>query len=145
MRLTVKHTTSYLYDAPVDYGLQQLRLTPKEREGQKILHWNITIEGGHKQLNFTDHNANHVDLISIDAGGDRVIIHVNGEIETSNMAGIIGRHRGFMALWMFKRPTVLTTPGPKIRTLLKELGDEHENDIARAHALSNPHTPEGTG
>lgn len=148
MRLTVKHTTSYLYDAPVDYGLQQVRLTPKERESQKILRWDITIEGGYKQLHFTDHNANHVDLINIEAGGDRVIINVNGEVETNDTSGIIGRHRGFMALWMFKRPTLLTTPGARIRALLKELGNGFENDIIRAHALSAlivKHVPYATG
>jgi transglutaminase-like putative cysteine protease len=148
MRLTVQHTTSYLYDAPVDYGLQQVRLTPKEREGQKILRWDISVEGGHKQLSFIDHNANHVDLISIDAGGDGVVIHVKGEVETSDTAGIIGRHRGFMALWMFKRPTLLTTPGSKIRALLKELGSDFENEITRAHALSRlivEHVPYATG
>ncbi len=148
MRLTVNHSTSYLYDAPVDYGLQQVRLTPKEREGQKILHWDISIEGGHKELHFTDHHANHVDLISIDPGGERLVIHVTGEVETADTAGVIGPHRGFMPLWMFKRPTALTTPGPKIRALLKELGGEYDNDIARAHALSAlivEHVPYATG
>ena len=148
MRLSVDHSTSYRYDAPVDYGLQQVRLTPKEREGQKILNWDITVEGGRRQLHFTDHHTNRVDLISIDAGGDRLVIHVKGEVETSDTAGIIGQHRGFTALWMFKRPTLLTTPGPKIRALLKELGGEYDNDIARAHALSAlivRHVPYATG
>lgn len=148
MRLSVNHSTSYSYDAPVNYGLQQVRLWPREREGQKILHWDIAIEGGKKELQFTDHHANHVDLISIEPGGERLAIHIRGEVETGNMAGVVGQQRGFMALWMFKRPTVLTTPGPKIRALLKELDSEYENDIARAHALSAlivEHVPYVTG
>jgi len=148
MRLKINHTTSYHYDAPVDYGLQQVRLTPKDQEGQKILHWEIVIEGGHKELRFTDHHANHVDLISIDPGGEQIVIRVKGEIETGDTAGIIGQHRGFMPLWMFRQPTLLTTPGAKIRALLKELGGEYDNDIARAHALSGlivQHVPYVTG
>jgi len=136
MRLKVNHHTNYHYDAPVDYGLQQLRLTPKQREGQKVLQWDISIEGGYKELQFNDQHANRVDLVSIDRGGDRMVIHVTGEVETTDTTGVIGQHHGFMALWMFKRPTPLTMPGPQIRALVKELGKEHETDIARAHALS---------
>jgi transglutaminase-like putative cysteine protease len=136
MRLSVKHSTSYHYDAPVDYGLQQVRLTPKEREGQKMLQWDIAIEGGHKELHFTDHHANRVDLISIDPGGEQLVIHITGEVETTDTAGVIGPHHGFMPLWMFERQTSLTTPGPRIGALVKALDHDFDNDIARAHALS---------
>jgi len=136
MRLSVKHSTSYHYDAPVDYGLQQVRLTPKEREGQKMLQWNMVIEGGHKELHFTDHHANQVDLVSIDAGGEQLVIHISGEVETTDTAGVIGSHHGFMPLWLFRRHTPLTLPGPNIHALVQALGREFENDIARAHALS---------
>jgi len=136
MRLRVEHTTSYIYSSPVNYGLQQLRVTPKQRQGQDILAWHVSVEGGSKQLEFTDQHANHVDLISIDDGADRIVIHVTGEVETSDTAGIVGRHQGFMPLWLFKRPTALTAPGPRIRALQKELGADYESDIAQAHALS---------
>jgi transglutaminase-like putative cysteine protease len=148
MRLTVKHETSYLYNAPVSYGLQQVRLTPKQRQGQKILRWDVVIEGGRKELEFTDQHANHVELVSIDPGGERINILVAGEVETSDTAGVVGRHHGYMPLWMFKRPTLLTTPGPKIRALTKELGADFDSDIARAHALSAlivRHVPYVTG
>ena len=148
MILKINHKTSYHYDAPVDYGLQQVRLTPKSREGQKILSWNIGIEGGRKELSFTDHHANHVDLISIDRGGSRVVIHAEGEVETADRSGIIGLHHGCTALWLFRRPTLLTTPGEKIRSLVKELGGGYESEIARAHALSSlivGHVPYATG
>ena len=148
MRLKVKHTTSYFYSAPVDYSLQQVRMTPKQRQGQKILDWNVSIDGGRKQLEFTDQHANHVELISIDPGVERIVIHVTGEVETSDAAGILGRHQGFMPLWLFKRPTALTAPGPRIRALQKELGADFDSDIAQAHALSAlivEHVPYATG
>jgi transglutaminase-like putative cysteine protease len=46
MRLTISHKTQYHYDEPVHYALQQLRLTPKSRAGQKVLSWKTNIEGG---------------------------------------------------------------------------------------------------
>jgi transglutaminase-like putative cysteine protease len=136
MRLKVKHSTTYRYDAPVEYGLQQLRLTPKLRDGQKILSWDIAIEGGQRELGFTDHHANRVDLVSIESGGQELIIHTTGEVETTDSAGVVGAHRGYMTLWMFKRPTPLTTPGPHIQALVKELGDGFDSAIDQAHALS---------
>ena len=46
MRLKISHTTSYHYDTPVPYALQQLRLRPKSRANQVVENWDITIEGG---------------------------------------------------------------------------------------------------
>ena len=39
MRMKIKHVTSYHYEEPVSYALQQLRLTPKTRPGQKVISW----------------------------------------------------------------------------------------------------------
>ncbi len=136
MLLTIKHTTTYEYDAPVDYGLQQLRLTPKERDGQKVVRWNIDIEGGKKELSFSDHHANVVDLVSLIPGHDKIIIRCSGEIDVAETSGVIGLHRGFMPLGAFLQPTPLTRPGEQVRALVKELGSEFEGDIARGHALS---------
>lgn len=148
MRLKVEHRTSYLYNSPVEYGLQQIRMTPKQRQELKILDWNVAIEGGVRQLEFDDQHANHVELISIDPGVHQIIIHVSGQVETTDTAGVVGRHRGFMPLWLFRRPTALTAPGPRIKALTKELGAGFDNDIARAHALSAlivRHVPYATG
>jgi transglutaminase-like putative cysteine protease len=50
MRLAIRHTTSYEFDAPVSYALQRLRLTPKETQGQRIVEWSMTLEGVTRQL-----------------------------------------------------------------------------------------------
>ncbi|MEH6759197.1 MAG: transglutaminase family protein [Parasphingorhabdus sp.] len=136
MRLIVNHTTSYDYDAPVIYGLQQIRLTPKERAGQKTIDWDLTVEGGKIETSFNDQHANHVNLVSIDPGGDKLIIRCHGEIEVSESSGVIGQHRGFMALWNFKRETSLTTGGAAVAGLIAELGNDYSDDISKAHALS---------
>ena len=136
MRLHIKHITHYHFSAPVDYGLQQLRLTPKERVGQHILRWDISITGGKKEAAFDDQHANHVDLISITPGNTSISIDCEGEVDVSSCDGIVGQHQGMMPLWCFMRPTPLTRPGPKIRALLTALGQGFSGDIARAHALS---------
>lgn len=137
MRLKVKHTTHYQYDAPVSYALQQLRLTPKERPGQQVIHdWTIDVEGGTHQLHYTDHHGNGVDLVAVDPGATELMIHCSGEVELLTFDGVIGLHRGAMPLWTFLRPTPLTRAGRQVRALATQLGRDHASDIERAHALS---------
>ncbi len=137
MRLRIHHQTSYDYDAPVQYALQQLRLRPKADHGQKILDWSLAIEGGRLELEFEDQHHNHVDLVGIDPGHHQVRITCEGEIETTDNAGVIGQHKGFAPLWLFDQSTPLTRPGPQTRRLVKQLGSGFESDVARLHALSN--------
>ena len=137
MRLKIHHQTSYDYDAPVQYGLQQLRLRPKPSHGQKILDWNLVIEGGRVELEFEDQHHNHVDLVGTDPGHHQVKIVCQGEIETSDNAGVIGQHNGFAPLWLFQQSTPLTQPGAHSRRLLRRLGSDFDSDIAGLHALSN--------
>ncbi|QTD56872.1 transglutaminase family protein [Parasphingorhabdus cellanae] len=136
MQLLVKHSTTYTYDAAVAYGLQQIRLTPKSSDGQNIISWDMTIEGGKKELQFADQHNNQVDLISITPGGEQIVIRCEGEVEVDQNNGVIGPHRGFMPLWGFRQPTPLTKAGPKIDGLLQILREGHSGEIERAHALS---------
>jgi len=136
MLLKIHHETRYNYDNPVQYGLQQLRLRPKERAGQRILDWNIEIDGGSLELSFEDHHCNHVDLINIERGRSEIVIRCNGEVENTDGSGVIGKHAGFAPLWYFKRATALTKPGTETAKLIKSLSRDYDNDIARLHALS---------
>ncbi|MDJ0777676.1 MAG: transglutaminase family protein [Gammaproteobacteria bacterium] len=137
MRLKIHHQTSYDYDAPVQYGLQQLRLRPKSGHGQQIISWNLAVEGGRVELDFEDQHHNHVDLVGIDPGHHQVRIVCEGEVETADNAGVIGQHKGFAPLWLFRQSTPLTRPGPQSRRLVKQLGGEFDSEISRLHALSN--------
>ena len=106
MKLRVEHTTHYQYDTPVRYALQQLKLTPKERPGQQLIHnWTIEIDGGSQQLHYTDHHGNGVDLIAVDSGASELVIRCAGEVELVTWDGVIGPHRGPMPLWGFLRRT----------------------------------------
>ncbi len=136
MRLRITHRTTYSYDAPVTYGLQQLRLTPKSRDGQSVLTWNIAVEGGTQQLTFEDQHANNVTLIGFDGESDSIVITSSGEVETSDRSGVVGRHAGYAPLWYFRCATALTQGGNGVRGLAKGLNAEVPDPIARMHALS---------
>ena len=135
MRLKIFHRTSYTYDAPVQYGLQQIRLTPKARAGQRILDWDIEVVGGQKELTFEDEHNNHVDLVRIEPGATELSIICRGEVETPQNDGVLGGHGGYAPLWLFRRQTELTQVGPGVRQILSEM-KETRADIARLHELS---------
>lgn len=136
MRLNVSHVTRYHYDAQVPYALQQLRMTPKSRAGQTVLEWNIAVEGGRKELAFDDQHNNHVTLVSIEPDRPDITFICDGVVETAGNSGVIGRHGGYTPVWLFTRPTVLTTVGPMVRDLVRRVGDDFDDDIQRMHALS---------
>lgn len=135
MRLKIHHRTVYRFDKPVPYGLQRLRLIPKENASQKILSWNTNVEGGKVQADYTDYHNNHILLVSIDEGAQEISATCDGEVETTNNNGILGRHGGHVPLWYFLRSTRLTRPSAEISALAKSV-DTDGDALARLHALS---------
>ena len=136
MRLRIHHRTTYSYAGPVTYGLQQLRLTPKSRMGQTVLTWRTRIEGGRRELDYDDQHMNHVMLISFSGEGQEIRVISEGEVETTDTNGVVGRHAGFAPLWYFRRQTARTRPGAGVRGLIKGLAAEHDEPIGMFHALS---------
>ncbi len=136
MKLRVDHETRYSYSAPVSYGLQQVRLRPKESRGQKVMDWTISVDGGESELRYEDHNGNIVDLIGIEPGRSEIAIRCVGVIENSASDGVLGAHRGFLPLWHFRRSSDLTSAGEGVRGILKSLGDVDCSNVATGHRLS---------
>jgi transglutaminase-like putative cysteine protease len=136
MRLSISHTTRYRFAGQVSYGVQRLRLTPKETQGQRIIDWAMTYTGVRQELSYDDQNHNHVQLVSVEPGAREVIITCAGVVETEDHAGIIGHHAGHLPLWSFLNPTRLTRPGPRIRQLLGQIDRRGGDDLTVLHRLS---------
>lgn len=136
MELAIKHSTTYRFDAPVFYGLQQLRLTPKSRSGQTVLDWSMAVNGGRIETEFVDAHANTVSLLSFEPEAREVTVHCEGRVETEDANGVVGKQTGFVPLWLFKRSTELTRAGPNVRRLAKGMKDAFEPGLPLLHALS---------
>lgn len=138
MKLAIRHTTHYTFAQPVAHALQRLRLTPKETQGQRILEWSMQFTNAHRELQFDDQHFNSVTLVGVNPGTTEVTVTCSGVVETQDHAGVIGRHSGHLPLWSFLRQTPLTRPGPRLRSLLREVP---ERDISAPlgflHALSD--------
>jgi len=136
MRLSIRHTTRYRFTEPVRHGLQRLRLTPKETQGQSILDWSMEYEGAREELSYDDQNHNHVTLVSVEEGAREVVVTCGGTVETEDRAGVIGHHAGHLPLWAFLGQTPLTKSGPRIRQLLAAV-DRREGPLPTLHNLSS--------
>ena len=89
MRVKVRHSTEYTYDQAVSRGLQKIRLTPKNSGGQTVVSWHTGVEGGAKELSYTDQHNNLVELLSIAPGTRTVTIVCEGEVDTSDTSRIL--------------------------------------------------------
>ncbi len=136
MRLSIHHTTAYRFDGPVKHGVQRLRLTPKETQGQKILDWQMEYQGAKEELTYDDQNFNHVTLVSVEEGAREVVVACKGVVHTEDHSGVIGHHAGHMPLWSFLGHTPLTKPGPKIRQLIASVERSDEGMVSTLHRLS---------
>ncbi|NNC80836.1 MAG: transglutaminase family protein [Acidimicrobiales bacterium] len=137
MRIAINHETTYSYDEPVPFALQEIRLTPRRSNNQSIARWNIDVEGGKQEVEFTDHHANQVQLISILPGHDQITVRSEGEVETSDSVGVTIASSGFAPPWLFLRSTALTRPGPGIDALVADLEPEAAGGrVHQMHELS---------
>lgn len=133
MNLTIQHCTTYRFEDPVTFGLQQLRMTPKTHPTQTVSDWVIDVAGGKIETGFTDHHRNQVDLISLNRGVTEVTLTSHGTVSTQDTNGVLGAHVGPTPLWLFKKQTDRTKPGTSVRRLARQV--EGDTDLARMHNL----------
>jgi len=136
MRLSIRHTTHYRFADPVAHGLQRLRLTPKETQGQTILEWSMDFEGAQLEIEYDDQNFNHTSLVSVLPGTREVAVHCEGLVDTQDNAGVIGWHSDHLPLWAFLGQTARTRPGAKMRSLVSQVRRSDGDTLAMLHDLS---------
>ncbi len=136
MLLSIQHITEYQFDQPVRYALQRLKLRPKDGAGQNIISWQLLIDGGKVEAEHDDPHNNHVTLISVAEGRTAITISCQGQVETADNHGILGRHRSHVPLWAYCRPTKLTGAARGVQKLLIGIDREANDKIAMLHDLS---------
>ncbi|MGI9402818.1 MAG: transglutaminase family protein [Rhizobiaceae bacterium] len=135
MRIVINHRTTYSYDQPMRYGLQELRLTPRDTQRQKILEWKIDAPGMEQALEFSDAWGNTVHLVNqMDERGQSTI-SVSGVVETMKTDGIVGKLKGENTSRLFVRSTPLTAPNEEISELAEGLRGRHRDHVALYHAM----------
>jgi transglutaminase-like putative cysteine protease len=136
MLLSIQHITEYQFDKPVHYALQRLKLRPKNGAGQKVGNWLLLVDGGKVEAEHDDPHNNHVTLISIEEGRTAITISCQGQVETADNHGILGKHRSHVPLWAYCRPTRLTAAGRGVQKLVGGIDRDAGDKIAMLHELS---------
>ena len=81
MRISVDHTTRYVYQAPVRYSTQYLRLVPPTNGRQRVLDWNL--ETPAPTLELRDGYGNILHVLTIVDPVTEIEIRASGTVETS--------------------------------------------------------------
>lgn len=124
MRLAICHISRYHYDQPVPYALQRLRLRPLSGPGQKVVDWQVSVDGIEPTVSYFDGLGNRVDLVCHERNTQRIVIVAGGTVETEDTAGILGTMDGVAPPWIFERVTALTRAGECIEGLTASLRSE---------------------
>ncbi|HZZ11953.1 MAG TPA: transglutaminase family protein [Paraburkholderia sp.] len=116
MHLTIRHDTSYRYEATVHYSIQQLRMTPSSGASQTVRRWSIDAPG---KLDATfDAYGNVLHTLVINKPHNEIRLHVVGEVDTFALVdGLLREDVGPIPLEHFTCTTRLTEIDPAIREL----------------------------
>lgn len=115
MLLSIEHHTRYVYSEPVNYTIQQLRLTPQNGFGQHVKRWEIKVNG---ELHpSSDAYGNSIHTLVVDVPHEEIVVIASGEIETG--LEVISQHQA-LPLPIYLRDTPLTLCDEKIDAFAKQ-------------------------
>jgi len=135
MRIRITHETNYRYSEPVKSAIQILRLTPHGHDGQTILSWAIDTDCDARLMRQEDWYGNIVHSLFASGPVDHVGLRVAGEIETTDVAGIIrGGIERFPEMF-YLRETPLTQGDVRIHAFAESTAGRFSKMLDRAHAL----------
>lgn len=122
MLLKIEHKTHYAYSEVVDYTIQQLRLTPQNAHGQRLLHWDVRVNGN--LHTFEDAHGNVTQTLVIDSPHQEVSIIAFGEVETNVVETAILET---IPLPIYLRQTPLTQPDSAVKAFASTFAKQTKN------------------
>lgn len=135
MILSVDHVTRYRYAAPVKGVVQSLRLTPASFESQRVLKWDVAVDGGLRGGSFRDGAGDTVTAWSVAGPVEEIVVRVAGVVDTRDTAGVLRGHREVVHPMAWLRDTAVTLPDVALTELAQgclAAGDA----LSVAHAMS---------
>jgi transglutaminase-like putative cysteine protease len=137
MRIRIFHETVYRYETPAKSAIEILRLTPRNHEGQYIVRWRLELNVDCRLDPFEDAFGNLAHSFTVDGPLSELIIRVDGEVETQDMAGIINGTMERFPPSMYLRETPLTEPDAAIAAFAEQTMSGAKGDpLAALHALT---------
>ena len=137
MILQINHRTVYRYAAAVRGAVQSLRLFPSVYEGQRVIDWNVEVPGGIRGGRFRDGAGDQVEGWSVRGPVDEVVVIAEGQVETTDLNGVLRSHRETAAPEVYLRATAATRPDLSITELAQEAAGAVSDRLDAAHALAH--------
>jgi transglutaminase-like putative cysteine protease len=115
--------------------IQVLRLTPRHHDGQYVVRWRLDLSHDGRLEQREDAFGNIVHAFTLAGPIDEVGVHVEGEVETQDTAGVV---RGTVERFppaFYLRETPLTRPEAGIAAFAAEVAAEGGAPLERLHRL----------
>ena len=136
MRIRIVHDTIYRYDNPPASVIQTLRLTPRNYDGQFVQSWRIDVSADCRLAAHEDAFGNLGHTFTVDGPLDALTVHVEGEVDTVDLNGVISGAIERFPPALFLRETALTRLDPAIADLAAQTRASSEQDtLPLLHAL----------
>lgn len=135
MLLTVRHVTRYAYAPPVAAVTMRLKLFPSRFDGQRVRRWKLTVNDDLVRPELRDSWGDEVATVFARGRLNAIEIVAEGEVETTDLAGVLRGHRTPMRPAVCLRTTPRTEPNAEIRALAGEAAGAEGTALARAHLL----------
>jgi transglutaminase-like putative cysteine protease len=128
MRIHIVHDVFYRYARPARGINQVLRMMPRDHDGQHVLAWRIE-PGTESRLSLREDSfGNLVHSFSCDGQIDELAIHVEGEVETSDTAGVLRRSVERVPTLFYLRETDHTVADEALHRFALSMGARVRDD-----------------
>ena len=136
MRIRIVHDTIYRYDNPPASVIQTLRLTPRNYDGQFVQSWRIDVSADCRLAAHEDAFGNLGHTFTVDGPLDALTVHVEGEVDTVDLNGVISGAIERFPPALFLRETALTRLDPAIAGLAAQTrASSGQDTLPLLHAL----------
>ena len=136
MILSVEHVTTYRYDRPVRGVVQSHRLTPSRFDGQRVISWAVRVSDGIPGGAFRDGAGDWVSAHSARGPLDALSVTVTGQVETTDLAGVLRGHRERVPPGAYLRDTLATRADLALTELGRTAAGGGGDGLERAHRLA---------
>jgi transglutaminase-like putative cysteine protease len=133
MKLRVEHTTVLTYDEPIVEGYTELRLRPREGEGQQLLAFALATDPHAPFHIYRDRYGNEVSHFDLLAPHERLVVTARSEVETATAAPS-ERAMSLLDRFDFLAPTDYAPFTDALRALAEPCGAEGDA-FATAHRV----------
>jgi len=134
MRLAIRHRTEVATAFTAKASVQYIRLTPRPDPVQRVVGWRLTVPGNVQP--WTDGFGNLVHTVVVSQPHDRLVIEVEGEVDTTETWGVVPVAAEGPPPEAFLRSTPATAFDPALRDLATPfLATRARGTLPALHAL----------